>query len=104
MEVLANLYHARILMEMPGEVVAELEGALEQARREFSNTFQAVQEGLISLDSNLKVLRANSAACQILGYPEGQLKGQAIQDVLVGSADVMTTLLDSLGHQLTAAL
>ena len=101
MEVLANLYHARILMEMHREVVAELEGALEQARREFSNTFQAVQEGLISLDSNLKVLRANSAACQILGYPEGQLKGQAIQDVLVGPADIMTTMLDALGHQLT---
>jgi len=102
MEVLANLCHARILMEMHREVVAELEGGLDQARRELSSSFQAVQEGLISLDSNLKVMRANSAACQILGYHEGQLKGQAIQDVLVGPADIMTTMLDALGHQLTA--
>ncbi|MGH2621531.1 MAG: ATP-binding protein [Anaerolineales bacterium] len=102
MEVLANLYHARILMGMHREVVADLESELDQARREFSSTFQAVQEGLISLDSNLKVIRANSAACQLLGYLEAELKGQAIQDVLVGPADIMTTMLDALGHQLTA--
>lgn len=102
MEVLANLYHAKILMGMHREVVADLEGELDRVRRELSSSLQAVQEGLISVDTNLRVLRANSAACQILGYPEGQLKGQAIQDILVGSADVMTTLLDSLGHQLTA--
>jgi len=102
MEVLANLYHAKILMGMHREVVADLEGQLDRVGRELSSSLQAVHEGLISVDTNLRVLRANSAACQILGYPEGQLKGQAIQDVLVGSADVMTTLLDSLGHQLTA--
>ena len=102
MEVLGNLYHARTLMEMHREVVADLEGELDQSRREFSSSFQAVQEGLITLDSNLKVIRANSAAGLLLGYPEGQLKGQAIQDVLVGPADIMTTMLDALGHQLTA--
>jgi len=102
MEVLANLSHARILMEMHREVVGDLEAELEQTGRELSSSFQAVREGLISLDSSLKVTRANSAACQILGYPEGQLKGQAIQDVLVGPADIMTTMLDALGHQTTA--
>ncbi len=102
MEVLANLYHARILLGMHREVLADLQAELDRVGIEFSSSFQAIQEGLISVDGNLKVLRANPAACQILGYPEDQLKDQSIQDVLVGPADVMTTLLDALGHQLTA--
>lgn len=99
MEILANLCHARILLGMHRDVLTDLENELERSRKDHLDHFQAVQEGVISVDANLKVRNANSAASQMLGYPEGRLEGLAIQDVLVGQADVMTTLLDALGHQ-----
>ena len=99
MEILANLCHPRILMAMHREVVTDLQRELGRSQKELSTHFEAVQEGLISVDTNLKVLKANSAATELLGYPGDQLEGLAIQDVLVGQADVMTTLLDALGHQ-----
>lgn len=99
MEILANLSHARILMNMQREVVTELDETLDRTKKEQELHFQAVNDAVLSLDSKLKVLRANEAAYRMLGYTNDQLIGMEIQDVLVGPSDLMTTLLDVLGHQ-----
>ena len=99
MEILANLSHARILMNMQRQVVAELDETLDQAKREQELQFQAVNDAVLTLDSKLRVLRANHAASQMLGYRDDQLIGMEIQEVLVGPSDLMTTLLDVVGHQ-----
>ncbi|MFQ5942070.1 MAG: ATP-binding protein [Anaerolineales bacterium] len=99
MEILANLSHARILMNMQREVVTELDDALEHSKQEQELQFEAVNDAVLALDSKLRVLRANQAASRMLGYPDNQLIGMEIQEVLVGPSDIMTTLLDVLGHQ-----
>ena len=99
MEILANLSHARILMNMQREVVSDLDEMLERTKKEQELQFQAVNDAVLSLDSKLRVLRANEAASRMLGYRDDQLIGMEIQDVLVGPSDLMTTLLDVLGHQ-----
>ena len=99
MEILANLCHARILMNMQRAVVADLDESLERTKMEQELHFQAVNDGVLTLDSKLRVLRANQAASQMLGYPDDELIGMEIQEVLVGPSDLMTTLLDVLGHQ-----
>jgi len=99
MEILANLCHARILMSMQREVVTDLDESLERTKKEQELYFQAVNDAVLTLDSKLRVLRANQAALSMLGYPHDQLLGMEVQDVLVGPSDLMTTLLDVLGHQ-----
>ena len=99
MEILANLCHARILINMQREVVSDLDETLESTKKEQEIQFQAVNDAILGLDSKLRVLRANEAATRMLGYRDDELIGMEIQDVLVGPSDLMTTLLDVLGHQ-----
>jgi len=99
MEILANLSHARILMNMQRQVVSELDETLDHAKAEHELQFQALNDAVLTLDSKLRVLRANQAASRMLGYRHDQLIGMEIQDVLVGPSDLMTTLLDVVGHQ-----
>ncbi len=102
MEVLANLIHAQILVSMQREVLTDFESKLNKAERELRIQSQAVNDGVLTVDSNLKVLRANHAAGRMLGYGDGELVGQPIQDVLVGPTDILTTLLDVIGHERTS--
>jgi PAS domain S-box-containing protein len=102
MEVLANLVHAKILVGMQREVLVGFEVDLSRAQQELQAQFQAANDGILTIDSNLQVLRANRAAGRMLGYDEGELHGLPVQDVLVGPRDIMTTLLDVIGHDRTA--
>lgn len=102
MEVLANLIHAQVLVQMQRELLAEFETKLSRTERELRTQSQAVNDGVLTVDSNLRVLRANRAAARMLGYGDGELQGLPIQDVLVGPTDILTTLLDVIGHERTA--
>ena len=99
MEILANLCHARILMNMQRDVVTELDDSLVRTKKDQELQFQAVNDAVLALDAKLRVLRANQAAARMLGYVDDQLIGMEIQEVLVGPSDLMTTLLDVVGHQ-----
>lgn len=102
MEVLANMIHAQILVRMQREVLTDFESKFSRAERELRTQSQAVNDGVLTVDSNLKVLRANRAAGRMLGYGDGELEGLPIQDVLVGPSDILTTLLDVIGHERTS--
>ena len=102
MEILANLCHSRILMNMQREVITDLDSSLERARQELSLYFDSVNDAVLTLDGKLQVLQANLAASRMFGYSEAEIAGLDIQDVLVGPSDIMTTLLDVVGHQRSA--
>lgn len=99
MEVVANLCHAAILLGLQRAAVADLEVSLHTVGSESRSQFEAISEALLLLSPNLIVERANTSASKMFGYPRREMEGLPVQDVLVGSPDVMSTLLDVSGHQ-----
>jgi PAS domain S-box-containing protein len=61
-------------------------------------------EGLLLLTDTLEVVEANDAAAALLGYSPRELIGRPIQDILVSSYDVLSSLLDVLGHDCPAEI
>ncbi|MBN2555966.1 MAG: PAS domain-containing protein [Anaerolineales bacterium] len=99
MDIIANLCHAAILFSLQRTSLAELQTQLSHYEAELTQQFHAVSEALITLDADYQIMEANSAALEMLGYPEDDLLHLLIQDVLVGPEDVLTTVLDAAGHQ-----
>ena len=102
MEILANLCHSRILMNMQRQVISDNDLNLARAQNELQLYFDSVNDAVITLDSKLRVVQANPAAAQMFGIATDEMSGREIQDVLVGPSDIMTTLLDVVGHQRSA--
>lgn len=99
MAILASLGHAAIQMSMQQASAAELGVALHGLQAEAGGQLNAVSDAVLALDSELKVVRTNTSAHRLLGYPEDDLEGLVVQDILVGPEDITATLLDALGHQ-----
>jgi PAS domain S-box-containing protein len=102
MQVIANLCHAGILLGMQRAAIANLEKDFRKIETEFESYLFAVSDGIFELDRQLHVIRANSSAALMLGYEVAELEGVDIQELLIGPPDVMTTLLDVVGHQRSA--
>ena len=102
LELLANLYHSALQLISQRGAIAGLEAGLRQSEAMGETLFDGVSAPLLQLSSELKVVRANSAAARVLGYRAGELHGLFIQDVLVGPEDILATLLDARGHERTA--
>jgi PAS domain S-box-containing protein len=99
MSILASLCHAAIQMSLQQASAAELGVALHGLQAEAGGQLNAVTDAVLGLDADLKVVRVNASARRLLGYPEDDLEGLLVQDILVGPEDITATLLDSLGHQ-----
>jgi PAS domain S-box-containing protein len=97
--IAASLIHAGLLLQLQRTTQEELHTRINALELEFETQMGAVGDGVISLDPSLAVQRANAAAGRMLGYRPEELQGLAVQEVLVGPADIMTTLLDAVGHQ-----
>ena len=95
----ASLFHAGILLQLQRTAQTQLETRINSLELEFEAQMGAVGDGVLSLDPSLAVLRANPAAGRMLGYRPEELVGLAVQEVLVGPPDIMTILLDVVGHQ-----
>lgn len=98
MAVLASLCHAAVQMSLLQASSAEMGASMKGLQAEASGQLNAVTEAVIGLDAELKIVRVNPAARRMLGYPDDQLQGLEVQDVLVGPEDISSTLLDALGH------
>ena len=96
--VLASLCHAAVQMSLQQANSAEMGASLKGLQAEADGQLNAVSEAVIGLDADLNIVRVNSAARDMLGYPEDPLIGLEVQDVLVGPEDISSTLLDALGH------
>ena len=104
MHVVSNLCHAGILVGLQRAAVADLELEIRKSREEIQRQFQSVGDALLILSSNLHVAESNDAAGALLGYSPQELAGRPIQDVLVSPHDVMSSLLDALGHERVAEI
>jgi PAS domain S-box-containing protein len=98
MAVLASLCHAAVQMSLQQASSAQMGASLKGLQVEASGQLNAVNDAVIGLDGELRIVRVNSAARQMLGYPDDPLKGLEVRDVLVGPEDISSTLLDALGH------
>ncbi len=98
MDIVANLCHAALQLGTQQATVADLGKWAEQLEAESENQLAAISDALLALDEDLIVARTNPAAHEMLGYAAGELRGQRIQDVLVGPEDILATILDAVGH------
>jgi PAS domain S-box-containing protein len=98
MEMVANLCHGAIQLGVQHAAAADLGKLASQLEAEIRDQTAALTVGLLALDHELRVIRANPMAARLLGYKEGELHGLQVQDVLVGPEDILASLLDALGH------
>jgi len=96
----ANVCHAAIVLGLQQAAMADTQGSAYELETEVQALLAGLREGVMALDADLRVLRANRAAADQLGYQPREMLGQTIQDVLVGPKDVRPLLLDALGHDL----
>lgn len=99
MRLIANLCHGAIQLSLQQASVADLGRTLKGLQVETGGSLDAVNEAVLSLDADLKILRSNKAACRMLGYNSVELLEQDVKDVLVGPEDIVASLLDALGHE-----
>lgn len=102
MSVLASLCHGSVQMSLQQASSAEMGVQLKGLLAEAKGQLNAVTDAVLGLDSDLEIVRVNSAARSMLGFPKEEIEGLRVQDVLVGPEDITSTLLDALGHERTA--
>ena len=98
-EIIASLCHSALQIGQLRSAQAENERALETLLAELDHQYEAISDTLITIDPNLKILRANSSIARLLGFKPAEVAGQSIQDILVGPEDVTASLLDAFGHK-----
>lgn len=96
--VVAHLCEAALEIGQHRAALAELETDLRALTTEHEGHLQASGEGLLLLDGDLRVQRANPAAALLLGYRQEEIPGLDVRELLVGPEDPLPTLLDALGH------
>ena len=102
--IITTLCHAGLLMELQKLIARQLERKNRQLEFDLEDQFSAVSDGLLFLDPELNITRANPASALLLGYNENELPNHPIQDILVGPKDILSTLLGAQGHQLDAEI
>jgi two-component system sensor histidine kinase AtoS len=99
MQVAANICHAALHVGLLRETSDERRAILNHLEEQIEHLYEGISDTLITVDSEMKVLKANSALARLLGFSPEEVIGRPIQDILVGPEDVSVTLLDALGHR-----
>jgi PAS domain S-box-containing protein len=98
MEVIASLCDAAIQIGQQKANAADLQATLARVEAEMQGSFQTSGEALLLVAEDMSVLRANPAACTLLGYNPKEIESLPIRDVLIGPEDLMATVLEAVGH------
>ena len=98
MEVVASLCDAAIQIGQQKAGAADLQASLARVEAEMQAPFEASSEAFLLVDDDFGIVRANPAACRLLGYLPGEIEGLPVRDVLVGPEDLTGTLLEARGH------
>ncbi|HLB64634.1 MAG TPA: ATP-binding protein [Anaerolineales bacterium] len=98
MEVIASLCDAAIQIGQQKAGAAELQASLAKVEAEMQAPFEASGEAFLLVGEDLRILRANPAACGLLGYAQKEIEALPVRDVLVGPEDLLAALLEALGH------
>ncbi len=60
-----------------------------------------MQEGMVVLSPDLRIVQVNPAAEWMLGYAEAEIKGQSVENILIGAERLMASLDDARKGVLT---
>ena len=60
-----------------------------------------LQEGLVILSPQLKIIQVNPAAEWMFGYSEKEMKGQDVENILIGADRLMPSLVDAINGNTT---
>ncbi len=60
-----------------------------------------LQEGLVILSPQLKIMQVNPAAEWMFGYSEKEIKGQDVENILIGADRLMPSLVDAINGNTT---
>jgi two-component system sensor histidine kinase AtoS len=99
MQVASNLCHAALHVGLLRETSNESQVVLGHMEEQIEHLYEGISDTLITVDSEMNVIKANSALARLLGFSPDEVIGRPIQDILVGPEDVSVTLLDALGHR-----
>ncbi len=99
MQVAANLCHASLHVGLLRATSTENQEVLSFLEEQLDLLYEAISDTLITVDSDLTVVKSNAALSRLLGFTPKDVIGRSIQDILVGPEDVTVTLLDALGHR-----
>lgn len=67
----------------------------QKGNRMRSATVEAIQEGVIFLDPELKIEEINPAAEWMLGYASWEVKGQSYENILIGTDRILPAIEDA---------
>ncbi len=70
-----------IAMNNMGKELDAMIRAERQQRKEQSAVLSSMQEGVIAIDDDERILHANTAAARLLGFQQGSVHGRSIQEV-----------------------
>ena len=75
--------HRRIIEEIDAarQQIQLQEAALRKSEEKFRRIVQTTGEGFILMDESLKIIDANDAFCQMVGYPRSDILGQSKTDL-----------------------
>ncbi len=72
--------HARDLAQL-NDALRHSQEALRQSEERFRQAFEAGPIGILLLNADSRILRANRALCQLLGYEETEILGWGLMDL-----------------------
>jgi PAS domain S-box-containing protein len=81
-------------------IIGKLENSMIEKEKwldVYSQVFENSQEGICCVDKELKVVLINNAAEWMLGYSNWEVKGQPVENILIGPKSLLTTLDEALG-------
>ena len=67
-------------------------GSQQYALTTLASITENMQEGMIVLSPDLRIIQVNPAAEWMLGYAEPEIKGQAVENILIGADRLMASL------------
>ena len=85
----------------------QAEKELRKSRKDWKRTFDSINEIITLQDKNLKIVRANKAACKLFGLAEKELIGQNCYEMFRGvdepcpKCPLIDTLFDGYEHSAT---
>jgi two-component system cell cycle sensor histidine kinase/response regulator CckA len=91
------------LLRLVGELIAaalehkKADTALRQSEEKFRTLAESVGDGVAAVDPDERFVFANSAACRILGVPQGGLVGRSLREFL--SDEGWRTVLNETGRR-----
>ncbi len=85
-------------------LVKNLDQVMNRQKKDLSmlgSVVENLQEGLVILNPQLKIIHVNPAAEWMFGYSENEINGQDVENILIGADRLMPSLVDAINGNTT---